>query len=76
MDKDRIFLKNIYLGSDQEDFIKEFVVYLKDAIKENRWDAMSDHQLYLRGAKRAIEEIISEMENVIKSLEKEEAHNG
>ena len=55
------FLNKVYMGSDGDDFKKDFVEYLQEIIKNNRWDAMSDHTLYLQGAKKAIEEIIHEI---------------
>jgi hypothetical protein len=60
----REFLKTPYMGADDENFRKEFVEYLKHIIANNRWEAMSEHTLYLQGAKKAIEEIISEIEEV------------
>ena len=64
---DRIFLKNIYNGSDGDDFITDFVEYLKDVVENGKWSAMSYHKLYLDGANQAIKEIISEMESDIHS---------
>ena len=57
----RYFLYDVYMGSDREDFAKDFVEYLKDVLKKRRWVAMSEHQLFLRGAKTCIEEIIEEL---------------
>jgi len=58
----REFLKTHYTGADDENFIKQFGEYLKNILANHRWDAMSEHTLYLQGAKKAIEEIISEVE--------------
>ena len=58
------FLKTPYYGADGEDFREEFISYLDQIIATRRWDAMSDHALYLQGAKRAIEEIIAEIKDV------------
>ena len=54
----REFLQTGYIGSDGDNCRKEFVEYLEQVLINRRWDAMSDHALYLQGAKRAIEEII------------------
>jgi uncharacterized membrane protein len=59
--KSNYFLKNIYNGSDGYDFQKDFVEYLENIIKTERWEAMSDHTLFLQGGKQAIEEIINEL---------------
>jgi hypothetical protein len=49
------------MGSDGDDLRKDFIVYLETVLSSNRWTAMSDHTLYLQGAKKAIEEIIEEI---------------
>jgi hypothetical protein len=61
---DREFLCTTYYGADGEDFRKEFVDYLEQILANSRWDAMSDHALYLQGAKKAIEEIVAEIKTV------------
>lgn len=55
---EREFLKEPYIGSDGKDFAKEFSEYLQEMIDNRRWTAMSDHELYLEGAKKMAEEII------------------
>ena len=52
------------MGSDGENFRKEFVEYLEGILKNGSWSAMSDHTLFLQGGKRAIEEIITEIKSV------------
>ena len=56
-----IFLTTPYLGSDGDEFKEEFVAYLKEILLEDRWNALSDYQLYLSGGRKAIEEIIEEI---------------
>jgi hypothetical protein len=58
-----VFLKEIYMGSDGDNFRKEFIDYLKSIIKNNQFEVMSDYQLFLQGGKKAIEEIIMELES-------------
>jgi len=58
---DNMFLKKVFMGSDGDDFRSDFIDYLEDVLATSRWDAMSDHQLYLDGARRAITEIINEL---------------
>ena len=58
------FLKNIYIGSDTDDFIRDFIIYLEHILLTNNFDAMSDHSLFLQGGKKAIEEIIHEMKKL------------
>jgi len=60
----REFITATYIGADGDDFRKEFVEYLRYHLATTRWEAMSDHTLYLQGAKKAIEEIIEEIEKV------------
>lgn len=60
-DNEKMFLKERYIGSDGEDFIREFIEYLGKVLTSTRWEAMSDYTLYLQGAKQAIEEIIEEL---------------
>lgn len=62
--KEKEFLRSIYYGSDGESFREEFVTYLEEIIRNSRWDAMSDYTLYLQGAKKAIEEVISEIKSI------------
>jgi hypothetical protein len=59
--KNRYFLTEVYNGSDRDDFQKDFVEYLKEILKTRRWEAMSEHTLFLQGAKTAIEEIVEEL---------------
>jgi hypothetical protein len=61
---ERTFLKHHYYGTDGPEFSEEFLKYLEQVLEERRWDAMSDHVLYLQGAKKAIEEIIEELKQV------------
>ena len=61
---DDYFIKAPYMGSDGENFRKEFVEYLEGILKNGSWSAMSDHTLFLQGGKRAIEEIIAEIKSV------------
>lgn len=61
---ERIFLKDVYSGTDGDDFRKDFVDYLETILINRSWDAMSEYKLYLQGAKKAIEEIIEEIKNV------------
>jgi len=61
---EREFLRTPYYGADGEDFRKEFIEYLEQILANNRWEAMSDHALYLQGAKKAIEEIVAEIKDV------------
>lgn len=63
--KEKMFLKEKYLGSDGDDFILEFIEYLKKILTTTRWEAMSDYTFYLQGAKKAIEEVIEEMNDNI-----------
>lgn len=58
---DREFLRSTYMGSDGEDFRKDFAEYLRFIVNNRSWFAMSDHSLYLQGAKQAILEIIDEL---------------
>ena len=61
----KYFLKEIYMGSDFGVSLKDdFVKYLKEILKNNRFEAMSDHTLFLQGGKKAIEEIINELESL------------
>ena len=62
---EKVFLKEIYMGSDGDNFKKEFIDYLESIIKNNSFEAMSDYQLFLQGGKKAIEEIIIEIERCI-----------
>ena len=62
---EKVFLKEIYMGSDGDNFKKEFIDYLESIIKNNRFEAMSDYQLFLQGGKKAIEEIIIEIERCV-----------
>ena len=63
MPHNNVFLKEKYLGADGEMFKAEFAEYLKAVVGSGRWDAMSDHALFLQGGKQAIEEIIREIES-------------
>jgi len=62
MQKDNYFVKQIYMGSDGMDFKEDFLEFLKSVLNSQRYEAMSDHQLYLQGGKKAIEEIIESLE--------------
>ena len=59
--KNRYFLKQGYYGSDNRDFQKDFVAYLKEVIESTRWESMNEGQLFLQGGKQALEEIIEEL---------------
>jgi hypothetical protein len=59
--KNNYFVKECYNGSDSSGFQDDFVAYLENTIATTRWDAMSEHSLFLQGAKKAIEEIIQEL---------------
>ena len=60
--KNRYFIKKTYCGSDGENFKSDFVEYLKSILKEENWYAMSEYKLFLQGAKKALEEIVQELE--------------
>lgn len=62
MKRDNYFVKQIYMGSDGLDFKEDFLEFLKLVLNSQRYEAMSDHQLYLQGGKKAIEEIIESLE--------------
>ena len=61
---DNNFIKTPYMGSDGDDFRKEFVEYLENIIKNRSWSAMSEHTFFVQGGKRAIEEVIAEINSV------------
>ena len=42
--RSKLFLKDIYMGSDGYSFPKEFVEYLQDVLDNGNWIAMSDIQ--------------------------------
>jgi hypothetical protein len=64
MDK-KVFLQEIYMGSDGDDFKEEFIDYLKRILKNNSFEGISEYQLFLQGGKKAIEEIIIEIERCV-----------
>ena len=70
--KYRYFLKEVYMGSDREDLIKDFIEYLQNVIKTGSWSAMSDHELFLQGGKRAIEEVIAELSSICGKMDERE----
>jgi|WetSurMetagenome_2_1015567.scaffolds.fasta_scaffold774747_1 hypothetical protein len=63
---ERTFLKDIYMGADGNELASGLVAYLQDVLANRRWESMSDHSLYLQGAKQMLEEIIDELELVVK----------
>jgi len=60
--KKRYFLITGYFGSDGCEFQQDFREYLKKILEAGRWEAMSEHQLFLQGAEQVIKEIIEELE--------------
>ncbi len=68
----RYFLQDVYMGSDRDDFQKDFVEYLREIIRMRRWEAMSEHTLFLQGGKQALEEIIEELQQDEEEDEAEE----
>ena len=64
---EKVFLKEIYMGSDFGISLRsDFIDYLKNILNSNKFEAMSDYTLFLQGGKKAIEEIIQELESLWK----------
>lgn len=68
----REFLQKPYLGSDGPDMANDFIAYLNEVLLARRWEAMSDHTLYLQGARQMLTEVIDELATC---LPQEPAHD-
>jgi len=62
MKENNYFVKKFYLGSDGMDFKKDFTDFLETVLSSQNYQAMSDHQLFLQGGKKAIDEIIEALQ--------------
>jgi len=63
-DKGKEFLKERFILSDNSamEYNSSLLIYLDGVMKNTRFEAMSEHQLYLQGAKQMLEEIINLLE--------------
>lgn len=60
------FLKTRFSENDNSagEFKQSLIEYLFDVLEKGNFEAMSDHQLYLDGAKKMLTEIIEELSNL------------
>ena len=57
------FIREVYNGSDGKDFQQDFCEYLTEVLENTRFEAMNDHQLFLQGGKKMLQEIIEEIKS-------------
>lgn len=57
------FLYNAFSENDNsaKEYKQSLIEYLLNELQKGKWEAMSDHQLYLDGAKDMLTEIIEEI---------------
>ena len=57
------FLTTTFRENDNsaKEYKQSLIEYLFGILENNNWEAMSEHQLYLNGAKKMITEIIEEL---------------
>lgn len=63
MKKQNEFLTEVFIENDNsvKEFKQTFIEYLFRILENKKWEAMSEHQIYLEGAKKMLIEIIEEL---------------